>query len=95
VKQEGWQLQRTRDRPCQSAHFVDRPAGFDGSLFRQPENSVPDNFNREWRFLQNETEEIHHPHCLSSFSIYTILLPFAAYSILQVSVPTPTCRSYK
>lgn len=44
--------------PCQSTHFVARPAVFDGSLHRQPENPVPDNFNRERRFLQNKQKKL-------------------------------------
>lgn len=51
VKQDGWQLQRTKERPCQSAYFVARPAGFDGRLLQQPENSVPDYFNREMKIF--------------------------------------------
>lgn len=57
VKQEGWQLQRTKEGPCQSTYFVARPAGFDGRLLQQLENSVPDNFNREMKIFTNRNRK--------------------------------------
>lgn len=51
VKQEGWQIQRTKEGPCQFTYFVARPAGLDGRLLQEPENSVPNNFNREMKIL--------------------------------------------
>lgn len=55
MKQEGWQIQRTKEGPCQSTYFVARPAGF-GQLLQQPENSVPDNFTREMKIFTNRNK---------------------------------------
>lgn len=89
MKQEGWQLQRTKESPCQFTYFVARPAGFDGRLLQQLENSVPENFNREMTILQIETEKMLPPSLL----VFLQNLPHSiGICSLQVSIPVPACR---